>query len=416
MRNILVILCACAALTVHAQTKADYTTALARLQKFYNHQQYDSVFNIFSEKTKEALPLEKTRMIFNQLSQQLGEMKAYEYSKTKDNVNFYKTTFAKATVSMLIGLTPDKKLETFRFVPYDDDTKKKEPSNFVLETNHGKIYGTLTIPPVDSRPVPVVLIIAGSGPTDRDGNNTMGVTANTYKMLADSLQLAGIATVRYDKRGICESAEAGGDEAALSFEDMIADAIGFIKKIRGTPGFTKLYVLGHSEGSLIGMIAAGRKNVDGYISVSGISEPADKILVKQISVQSKELGQKASVILDTLKKGYTVANIDPSLEAIFHTSVQPYLRSWMKYDPQQEIKKVKARVLIIQGTTDIQVGVEEAEHLKKAKPDATLKLITGMNHILKKAPADRQLNIATYSNPTLPLCPGLMTELRNFIK
>jgi pimeloyl-ACP methyl ester carboxylesterase len=173
--------------------------------------------------------------------------------------------------------------------------------------------------------------------------------------------------------------------------------------------------LGHSEGSLIGMLAAQKEKVNAFISVSGIAAKADKIIEKQIASQSKELAGKATIILDSLDKGYKVRNIDPSLEELFHPSVQPYLISWLKYEPRTEIKKLSIPVLIIQGTTDLNVGVDEAEGLKKAYPAATLKIIPGMNHMLKPAPKDRMKNLETYKNPDLPLSPALVSDIVSFV-
>ncbi|NDC43344.1 MAG: hypothetical protein EBZ77_17645 [Chitinophagia bacterium] len=135
-------------------------------------------------------------------------------------------------------------------------SQPKEPdepvnSNIVLKTHTGNIYGTVTVPEGISKP-PVVLLIAGSGPTDRNGNNPAGVTGNSYKMIADSLLSAGIACVRYDKRGIGESADAAGEEATMRFDDMVDDARGFIRMLRSDARFGKMIVAGHSEGALVG--------------------------------------------------------------------------------------------------------------------------------------------------------------------
>ena len=163
------------------------------------------------------------------------------------------------------------------------------------------------------------------------------------------------------------------------------------------------------------MLAAEKEHVAGYISVSGIAERADKIMELQIKAQSEEVAAKATVLLDSIRNGYTVENVPEELAALLHKSVQPYLRSWLKYVPGEEIKKVKEPILILQGTTDIQVEVAQAELLKKASPHAKLTIIKGMNHILKTAPADRQENMATYKDPALPLSTGLMGAIVGFV-
>ncbi len=399
-----------------AQTRADYENVLGKFRNFYNHVETDSIYSLLSERSKSLMPLSQTQETFKKLYTQLGNIKSFEFSKEQDGVSFYKTDFDKATLSLILSLNNDHKLESFRFMPYMPATAPDDKSQVTLKTPTGDIHGTLTLPDITNKPVPVVLIIAGSGPTDRDGNNMLGVKAASYKMLADSFMHAGIATLRYDKRGIGASASSIKSEANMSFDDYVEDAIGFIKMLKNDSRFSKVFVLGHSEGSLIGIIAVGKEPVAGLISMAGLGEPADIIIEKQISTKSKELAGKAHVILDSLKKGYDVKNIDPDLKDIFHASLQPYIRSWIRYNPGSEIKKITEPILVVQGTTDIQVGTEEATLLKNASRYASLRIIEGMNHVLKQAPADRQKNMETYANPDLPLCPGLMQALVHFIK
>ncbi len=283
-----------------------------------------------------------------------------------------------------------------------------------LRTATGDIYGTLQIPE-KMQQIPVVLIIAGSGPTDRNGNSPMGVTASPYRMLADSLLLHGIATLRYDKRGIAASASAMRSESELTFENYIDDAVNWIKWLRTDKRFSRVIVLGHSEGSLIGMVAARTGNADAYISVSGLADRADKTISKQLHRQMPQMADKADMLFDSLSKGYRVQEPGGTMNMLFRASVQPYLISWFKYDPAQEIKKLTIPVLILQGTTDVQVNVSDAQALKQADPQATLILIDGMNHILKASPADMQQNVATYHEPRLPLKPELVTAIDAFI-
>lgn len=396
-----------------AQTRVDYDAAVSRFQHFYNLNQTDSIYGMMSERAHKMLSLDRTKLVFKQVHQ-YGDLKSYEYMRSDNGLYYYKSVFETTVLTFLVGLDKDNKLETFRLLPYAADTTA---SNYNITTDKGgRLYGTLTLPlPPTNKKVPVVLLIAGSGPTDRDGNSTMGVSANTYKMIADSLQHAGIACVRFDKRGVAASAAALDNESGLRFEDMVSDAEGYIKKMREDSRFSKVYILGHSEGSLVGMLAAEKEHVAGYISVSGIAERADKIMELQIKAQSEEVAAKATVLLDSIRNGYTVENVPEELAALLHKSVQPYLRSWLKYVPGEEIKKVKEPILILQGTTDIQVEVAQAELLKKASPHAKLTIIKGMNHILKTAPADRQENMATYKDPALPLSTGLMGAIVGFV-
>jgi hypothetical protein len=280
----------------------------------------------------------------------------------------------------------------------------------VLETATGNIVGVMATPAGKSS-MPVALIIAGSGPTDRDGNNPV-MKNNSLKMLAAALLKQGIACLRYDKRGVGESAAALKSEAAIRFDDYVNDARAWISFLRKDKRFSKIVVIGHSEGSLIGMIAG--KEADQFVSIAGAGQSADKILKEQLKAQPASVQDMAFPIIDSLSNGQLVSQVPPLLFSLFRPSVQPYLISWFKYDPATEIKKLSIPVLITQGTTDIQVSVEDAKRLHAAIPKAQLLIINGMNHVLKLASADRQANIKTYSDPNLPLAPELVQGIVDF--
>ena len=281
----------------------------------------------------------------------------------------------------------------------------------ILQTKTGEILGTLTTPEKFTK-IPVALIIAGSGPTDRDGNNPV-MKNNSLKMLSTELVKQGIATLRYDKRGIAESQASGKSEKDLRFEDYVNDAKEWIKLLKQDKRFSKIIIIGHSEGSLIGMIAG--ITADKYISIAGPGQSADKILKEQLQAQPKIVTDIALPIIDSLAKGLKVVNVDPMLVSLFRASVQPYIISWFKYDPQTEIKKLTIPVLILQGTNDIQVSVEDARRLSIADPKAHLVLIKNMNHIFKIVEGDRQANIKTYSDPLLPISDELVKNITGFI-
>jgi len=296
---------------------------------------------------------------------------------------------------------------------------KASREEVVLKTPTGKIYGTLETPE-GKGPFTLALIHAGSGPTDRDGNSPLlPGQNNSLKLLAEGLARNGIAALRFDKRGIAQSAAAGSKEEDLRFEDYIADLVAWLEWMRKDPRFNRFVLVGHSEGSLIGMVAATKARADAYVSIAGLGRPASVVLLEQLQsnpANPPALIEESKAILKELEAGRTVAKVSPLLAALFRPSVQPYLISWFRYDPAREIAKLTVPVLIIQGTTDIQVGVKESELLAAANPKAKQVLIEGMNHVLKVAPADPQANIATYSNPSLPLAPGLLDSMVAFIK
>ncbi len=281
-----------------------------------------------------------------------------------------------------------------------------------LQTNTGEIFGTLTTPEKFDKGT-VALLIAGSGPTNRNGNSSL-TQNNSLKMLARQLAQNGIASVRYDKRGIAESKSAGKHEADLRFENYVTDAKEWIHVLKQDPRFLKVVIIGHSEGSLIGMMAAA--DADKFISIAGAGQSADKILKEQLSSQLSMVQNLCFPIIDSLKNGKTVENVNPMLSALFRPDIQPYLISWFKYDPQLEIKKLTIPVLILQGTEDLQVKEEDAKRLARADPKAKLIFIKKMNHVLKITEGNKQANMATYRNPDLPISAKLIKSITAFIR
>jgi len=284
-----------------------------------------------------------------------------------------------------------------------------------LSTPTGSIAGTLALPPGAGK-VPVVLIIAGSGPTDRDGNNPM-MRNDSLRMVAAALDDAGFASVRYDKRGVGASFAVAPDESALRFDAYVDDAAAWIAQLKADPRFGRVAVLGHSEGALIGMPAARRAGADAYVSVAGIADGVGTILRRQLAGKlTPELAAANERILASLEGGAAAAAVPAPLAGLYRPSVQPYLISAMRYKPLEQMAALRIPVLIVQGTTDIQVGVDQAQMLKAARPDAVLAIVPGMNHVLKAVPADQARQLASYNDPALPLAPQLADAIAGFLR
>ncbi|GAA0545683.1 hypothetical protein FHS83_000664 [Rhizomicrobium palustre] len=286
------------------------------------------------------------------------------------------------------------------------------------EVSLGPLKGTLETPE-HLKDGPAVLIIAGSGPTDRDGNSSIGgVTPATYKLLAQGLAAEGIPSLRYDKRGIGASKAALTREEDLRFSNYVDDAAGFAELLRSQPHVTCVVLFGHSEGALIAALAAAKTKVCGVISVAGAGFPADEIMLKQFAGMGLPAAalEQAKGYFATLKKGEMIGDVPHGWAAIFRPSIQPYMASWISVDPAQALGAVKAPVLILQGRNDIQVPVENVERLAQGAPKAKLVLLDGTNHVLKSAPAERAANVATYADPALPLAPGVVQNVVDFVK
>ena len=287
-----------------------------------------------------------------------------------------------------------------------------EEKTFTTPT--GNLAGTLILP-TTGKIFKLVVIQAGSGPTDRNGNSGNAIKANSYILLAEALFKQNIATLLIDKRGVGKSIGAMKSEANLRFDDYADDLAGWISFIKKDKRIGKIFIAGHSEGSLVGMIAAQKEKVNGYISIAGAGESIDKIITWQYAQKSPKIADVVDSLLSRMRNKQKIDTVPPYLLSILRPSVQPYILSWMLHDPCAEIKKLTVPILILQGTTDIQVEVKQAEMLKACKPTATLKIITGMNHILKEAQMDRGKNIATYANENLPLMPGLVDVIAAFV-
>ncbi|MFT4223583.1 alpha/beta hydrolase [Dysgonomonas sp.] len=290
----------------------------------------------------------------------------------------------------------------------------------VLKTSVGDIYGTLKVP--DSKnPVPIAIIIAGSGPTDRDCNQP-SMKSNAYKMLSDALFYNNIATLCYDKRGIAKS-KVKQKEEDLRFDAYVDDVKAWVDQLSEDKRFSDIILIGHSEGSLLGMIAAqNNPKVTKYISIAGAGMSAADILKEQLGKQMQ--GQPEAIknmvfsYIDKLEQGETITDVPVYLNSLFRPSVQPYMISWFKYNPQAEISKLTIPVLLLQGTKDIQVGINQMELLAKASPNAQKVIIENMDHVMKISEttdmAEQVKN--SYNNPDTPISKELTKTIIDFIK
>jgi pimeloyl-ACP methyl ester carboxylesterase len=277
--------------------------------------------------------------------------------------------------------------------------------------------GTL-FQPSDKENSPVVLIIAGSGPTDRNGNSiALPGKNNSLLQLADSLARHGISSLRYDKRGVGKSnMKPGMKEDDITINSMMMDAAAMYDWLK-TKGYTNIYVAGHSEGSLIGMMMGGMRKLKGFISIAGAGRKAGDILKEQLQDQlTPALKMEFDNAIDSFEKGLTVTKVDPSLASLLRPSVQPYMKSWIALDPQELIGQLKCPVLILQGTKDIQVKETDAQNLHQAAPGSWLVIIKNMNHVLKEVISDERAdNIKVYSDPGISLAGDLVKSINSFI-
>ncbi|MGA2397640.1 MAG: alpha/beta fold hydrolase [Steroidobacteraceae bacterium] len=283
----------------------------------------------------------------------------------------------------------------------------------------GPLQGTLQGPlPVRG---PVVLMIPGSGPTNRDGDNRQGLRAATYRLLARGLAAHGVTTVRIDKRGMFGSSAAVPDGNAVTIEDYVADVRSWTTVIRQRTGASCIWLLGHSEGGLVAMAAAQKEpDVCGLLLIAAAGRPMGEVLREQLTAHPAypSMASEAGAVIDALQAGkrVDVALMQPPLQRLFAPQVQGFLISAFSYDPAQLLRGYAKPVLILQGQRDIQVPEADARLLRQADPKATLMLLPDVNHVLKSvASDDRKTNAATYTDPDLPLAPGVVDSIAGFL-
>ncbi|WP_223552036.1 S9 family peptidase [Aestuariivivens sp. NBU2969] len=273
------------------------------------------------------------------------------------------------------------------------------------------IDGTLTSPANNTDHL--AIIIGGSGPTDRDGNQNF-LKNNALKKLAYELAKNGVATFRYDKR-IVKQIRLRSIDPNIMFDDFVEDAIAAINYFTSKKIYNKIYIIGHSQGSLVGILAS-KNNVHGFISLAGAGQNIGDVLIEQISKTAPQFSDQSISIINNLKKGKLVNNYPDALTSIFKEDIQLFMINWMQYNPSESIKTLKIPILIINGSKDLQVSINEANMLKEAMPDASLKIIQDMNHVLVMIAGDDLENSKSYNEPNRKVSEELIEHIVTFIE
>lgn len=282
----------------------------------------------------------------------------------------------------------------------------------------GPLKGTLLTP--NSKPTAVVLIVPGSGPTDRDGNNPLGVNASPYRLLAEGLAAKGFATLRIDKRGMFASALAVEDANAVTITDYVDDIRSWVKVLKRHMHTSCIWILGHSEGGLVALASAQEEGVCGVVLIATPGRPMGEVLRKQLHAnpENEMILEQALPIINALehRRRVDITDIPPALQNLFNPAVQGFLINAFSYDPGHLISTIFKPVLLLQGQRDLQVNETDARLLQAANPRASLVILPNMNHILKEMTSDdRLVNIASYAEPTRPLAPGLIDSIAHFL-
>ena len=401
-----------------ADAQANHTAV--KFSQFFKANQPDSIYNQFTQQMKSALTMEGTKQLMMQIKGQLGEIVRFRETETKvKELTEIRLSFEKPLAEIALLISKDSIAGLFqKAAPANEiaSVDLNSPNNFSVVNPIGRLDGTLVLPK-DKKKVPVVLMIGGSGPTDRNMNQGQSLRTNAFLLLAKRLAENGIASLRYDKRGVGTSIKAVS-ASSLKFDDFIDDAKLFISKLATDERFSDVIVLGHSEGAAIGLIASLQTNPAAFISLCGFKDNMVNLMGEQFKpILSAQDFNVFSEIADSLRAGKIVNRALPiALAPIFTPTLQSYLISTLKYDPSKEIQKLKIPLLVVGGSTDLQVPAAAAIQLAKINNKATLKIIPEMNHVLKKALSDRISNLATYNSPDIPLHEDIVPLLVDFIK
>ncbi|AUC85023.1 alpha/beta hydrolase [Polaribacter sp. ALD11] len=272
-----------------------------------------------------------------------------------------------------------------------------------------ELPGTLTF---SKENTPLIIWVHGSGPVDRNGNQpAQNVKANYIKQFRDAVNKENIAFFSYDKRTANKNNQDFLKDTKV--RDFAFDLEKVVHHFHNEKRFSEIILIGHSQGSLIAMLAP--KNADKYISLAGAGETIDKTIVKQISKNNPTLGEAAQQQFDTLRIKGKIEVIHPFLMSVFAKQNQPFLYSWMQLNPLEEIKKLTIPILIINGDKDLQVKIEDAKALHAVNKNSRLAIIENMNHVLKEIQKEED-NLKSYYSSEFPISEKLIEAIVQFVK
>ncbi|OUR95605.1 alpha/beta hydrolase [Flavobacteriales bacterium 34_180_T64] len=283
-------------------------------------------------------------------------------------------------------------------------------SNDISINSH--VEGTLLTPIADNEHT-LAILIAGSGPTDRNGNQNF-LKNNSLKKLAEGLTSKGISTFRFDKR-IVKQIRTRNIDKTIMFDDFVTDATSVIDYFKSKSTYSKIYVIGHSQGSLVGMLAS-KGNVDGFVSIAGTGQPIDSVILEQVGNMDPGLYEPTAKVFNSLRDGQTTTDYPAALVSVFNIDTQPFIMNWMQYDPTAIIKTLDMPILVINGSKDLQITKEEAQRLADASDNADLQIITNMNHVLFLIEGDDLENSKSYNESFRAISEELITLVSAFIK
>lgn len=277
-----------------------------------------------------------------------------------------------------------------------------------IPVDGGILYGRLLTGEHDR----VAILVAGSGPTDMNGNSELIRGENdSFLQLAKKLNSTGTATFRYDKRSAGKSKTSFDGSEEVIIGDFVDDLVSVIDEMKAK-GYEEVVLLGHSQGSLISILAAQQRDVQAVISIAGSGRSIDQNLIEQY-MENESLYEDHIHVIETLRDGVVVPEAE-KVDAMFAVEKQRFLIDWMRYDPAKEIAELDVPVLIIQGGEDLQTSLVDSSLLFMGVDQGVLTIVQDMNHVLKEVKGKSE-NIHSYQDPSYRLSPVLVDEITDFL-
>lgn len=346
--------------------------------------QSDSIYACFDTKMQQALPSAQLKNMWAQVEQQLGPLekeKEWKQDAIDGTVVYYTDLkFQRSSLRFLVAFNTEHKVSGLRLLPVPPkekplvvpfDSMHLEESPVEVVTGNYKLPGTLTRPKGKTC-LPIVILVQGSGPQDRDGS----IGSNKiYRDIAWGLAAQGIAVLRYDKRTyVYGKASVPEGKNITPEEEVIEDAVSACKLAASQPFVDKqkVFVAGHSLGGLLAPLIATRcPSVTGLILLAAPSRPQDDILKEQLRY------------LASLNGNTDEALLAQQFQQVKASAPQAYWNYLDKYAPVMTAYSLSIPMLFLQGERDYQVTMQDFSMWKLGmfgKANATFQSYPTLNH------------------------------------
>lgn len=282
---------------------------------------------------------------------------------------------------------------------------------FTINLGNAQVNGFLNIPEKVNK-APLIILVSGTHFFEKDLEG-LGFEDNSFRQISEYLYKNGIACYRIEPSSLNI-----GSDIDIKFENYATTLKTCVDTFYLSKRFSKIIVAGTNDGALMGILTAIKNpKVNGFVSLAGYGRVGDEVLKEKLSGPNELNNKVIYDFIDLLKKGDTLPDLPRSYLSVFKPSIQPFLISWFKINPANELKKTTCPVLIFNGTTDLKVKTKDYQLLCAAKPLAQKKVIKNMNHNFTNCDKlDRESQIKFCTNSSETMNKDFLLTLVNFIK